>query len=82
MLCTRWNSSAVSTEWVSAYLHDRYGLAVSHEKAVAFAEVLRTLAHVAEESRTSGSSPELTVDKPSDFEGSLATMARYRTENP
>jgi len=78
----RWNNSATSPEWVSAYLHDRHGLAVSHEKAVAFAEVLGTLAIVAEESRTSGSSPELTVDKPSDFDGLLAAMARYRTENP
>ena len=81
MPCSQWNSSAASTEWVSACLRDRYGLAVSHEKAVAFAEVLGTLAHVAEESRTSGSSPELAVDKPCNFDGLLAVMARYRTEN-
>ena len=79
---SRWDSSAASPEWVSAYLRDRYGLAVSLEKAVAFAEVLGALAHVAEVCRTSGSSPELRVDKPSDFDGLLAAMARDRTENP
>ena len=82
MPCSQWNSSAPTTEWVSAYLHDRYGLAISHEKAIAFAEVLGTLAHVAVESRRSGSSSELTVDKPGDFDRLLAAMARYRTENP
>ena len=82
MPCSQWNSSAASAEWVRAYLHDRYGLAVSHEKAVAFSEVLGTLAHVAQVSRTSGGSPELKVDKPSDFDGLLAAMARCRAESP
>ena len=82
MPCRQRNSSAASAEWVSAHLRDRCGLAVSQEKAAAFAEVLGTLAHVAEKSRTSASSRELKVDKPGDFEGLLAATARYRTENP
>lgn len=79
---SRWDSSAASPEWVSAYLRDRYGLAVSHEKAMAFAKVLGTLAHVAEVSRTSGGVLELKVDEPSDFDGLLPATARYRTEKP
>lgn len=81
MPCSRWNKLAVSTEWVSAYLRDRYGLTVSHERAVVFAQVLATLAHVVEDSRTSGSPPELMVDKPCDFDELLATAARRQTEN-